>query len=167
MDIEHVHKAAEKLSEAMGMLGRGPLDYYLLELVAAHDMLMSRFAPFRVGDRVRLLKAPDMKPISDVQPHGWWRCRHFLVPGATGVVKTATCGTGGFSFGVEFDAESWIDEVGFQRPKGTIVQMEADSKHVFKFGEGWLEHEPNVRANRETPHDRATRHHTACRRLSG
>ena len=141
MDIEHVRAATKKLQEAIGMFGRGPLDYYLNELVAAHDMLMQRFAPFKVGDRVRLLKAPDMTPISVEQPHGWWHCRHFLVPGATGVIVSADAGTRGFRFGVEFDAESWIDEVGFQRPKGTVVHMEDDRKHVFGFGEGWLESE--------------------------
>jgi hypothetical protein len=148
IDIEHVREAAKKLQDAMNMLSRGPSGFYLEELVAAHDLLMGRFAPFKVGDRVRLLKAPDLKPVSACQQHGWWHCRHFLVPGAAGVVREAECGSKGFRFGVVFDSESWIDDVGHMRPKGSIVPIESDDRHIFTFGEGWLEHEsPNDRAN--------------------
>ena len=39
---------------AQEMLSGGPLDYYLTEMAAAHELLMTRYAPFKVGDRVRL-----------------------------------------------------------------------------------------------------------------
>lgn len=140
MDIEHVRNAANKLKEAMDMFGRGPLDYYLRELVAAHDLLMSRFAPFQIGDRVKLLKSPDYE-----KAPGWDKCKHFLVCGAAGVIVDATCGSSGFVFDVLFDDESWIDTVGRDRPKGSVVPMPGDRKHRFGFREGWLEHvTPNV-----------------------
>jgi hypothetical protein len=135
MDIDHVRKAADKLKEAMEMFGHGPLDYYLRELVAAHDMLMSRFAPFKVGDRVVLKNAPNFEAAP-----GWTNCRHFLVPGAAGTVVDAGCGQDGFRFDVLFDDESWIDNTGYQRPKGTVVPVEP--KHRYGFGEMWLEREP-------------------------
>jgi hypothetical protein len=134
MDIHHVRKAAAKLKEAMDLFGRGPLDYYLQELVAAHDLLMVRFAPFQVGDRVVLMKAPDYE-----SSPGWRPSAHFLVPGAAGVVVDAGCGQGGFRFDVMFDDESWIDNTGHQRARGSVVPMEPERKHRFGFGEGWLE----------------------------
>ena len=136
MDIDHVRKAAEKLKEAMDMFGRGPLDYYLRELVGAHDMLMSRFAPLKVGDRVVLTKAPDYK-----KAPGWSHSAHFLVPGAAGVVVDAGCGVHGFRFDVLFDDESWVDNSGYQRAKGSVVPMEPERRHRYGFGEGWLERE--------------------------
>lgn len=137
MDIEHVRKAADKLKEAMDLFGRGPLDYYLQELVAAHDLLMTRFAPFKVGDRVILTKTPNYKSAP-----GWLNCAHFLVPGAAGVVVDAECGQSGFRFDVLFDDESWIDNIGHQRAKGTAVPIEHERRHRFGFGESWLEREP-------------------------
>jgi len=136
VDIEHVRKAAHKLKEAMDLFGRGPLDYYLSELVAAHDLLISRFAPFKVGDRVRLTKVPDFE-----KAPGWAPSKHFLVVGAHATVVNVECGSGGFRFDVLFDDESWIDTVGYQQPKGTVVPICSDNKHSFGFREGWLEHE--------------------------
>ena len=121
----------------MDLFGRGPLDFFLRELVAAHDLLMSRYAPFKVGDRVVLTKAPDY-----VQAPGWNGCEHFLVPGAAGTVVDTSCGERGFRFDVLFDDESWIDTVGYRNPKGTFVPMAPDRRHRFGFGEGWLAPEP-------------------------
>jgi hypothetical protein len=138
MNLDVVREGAQKLSEAMAIFSRGPLDFYLRELVAAHDLLMTRYAPLKVRDRVVLVKAPDY-----ADAPSWKHCEHFLVPGAAGVVVDATCGERGFRFEVLFDAESWIDTTGHGRPKGTVVPIEHDKRHRFCFGEGWLEREPS------------------------
>lgn len=94
MDLDRVRKAAKMMREAQDMLSGGPLDYYLTEMAAAHDLLMTRYAPFKVGDRVRLKAAPEIT--------GW---KSLLVAGAPGVVSRADCGSRGFMFGVQFDAD--------------------------------------------------------------
>ncbi|MBK8810782.1 MAG: hypothetical protein IPN69_08645 [Acidobacteria bacterium] len=135
IDYQNVKKAAKMLRESMHMLGRGPLEFYLLELVAAHDLLMERFSPFKVGDRVRLTKTPDYS-----QAPGWSHCSHFLIVGSEGTIQTASCGSRGFKFGVIFDDESWIDTIGHARKKGTVVPIEDRNKHAFQFGEDSIEH---------------------------
>ena len=132
MNVDNILKAAEYISKGTSLLSAGPLSFYLTELVAAHDLLMERFAPFHVGDRVRLKKAPDF----DSAP-GWLHYSHFLVPGTMATVGTAECGSRGFRFGVAFDDESWVDERGLKGVVGAFIPIE--NKHEFSFGEDWLE----------------------------
>ena len=127
MDIRNISRAAALMREANSILGSGPLDFYLTEMVSAYNLLMERFAPFKVGDRVVLARTPEIAP--DNAP-GWMSCKHFLVEGAAGTVKNASCGSDGFQFGVEFDNDSWHDQYGKKRP--TI------SKSMFMFGEKYL-----------------------------
>ena len=132
MNIENVREATKKLSEAMSLFGSGPLDFYLRELIAAHDLLIKRFAPFKSGDRVRLITPPDFDKTTGLQ-----HCKHFLVHGAEGTVKSVECGEGGFRFGVVFDNESWIDTQGFVGKKGAYVAI--DDKHAFSFSPNDIE----------------------------
>jgi hypothetical protein len=113
MDIRNISRAADLMREAQSVLGSGPLDFYLCELAASYNLLMERFAPFKVGDRVALSRTPNIT--SETAP-GWMSCRHFLVKGATGTVKEANCGQGGFRFGIVFDDDSWIDRNGKKQP---------------------------------------------------
>lgn len=102
MDIDKVRKAAALMREAQDLLSHGPLDFYLTEMAAAYDILMTRYAPFKVGDRVRLKDTPD---INEAVRYGWLACKSLLVAGATGVIVRADCGSYGFFFGVVFDAD--------------------------------------------------------------
>lgn len=120
--IEDVRRAAALMREAHGLLGRGPLDYYLIELAAAYDLLMTAYAPFKVGERVALTHTPE---ISEKVAWGWLGAKHFLKIGAQGTVKTSGCGTGGFTFGIEFDDDTWMDRNGDKHP--------ADTKGVYNF----------------------------------
>ena len=100
MDLDRIRKAARMMREAQEMLSGGPLDFYLTEMAAAYELLMTRYAPFRVGDRVRLKAAPEIT--NKVRP-SWLYWKLLIVPGAQGVVVSADCGTDGFRFGVKFD----------------------------------------------------------------
>jgi hypothetical protein len=131
MNIDKLREAAKALQFAMRLFDSGPLDYHLLELSAAYELLMSRYAPFKVGDRVRLLRAPDFN-----KSPGWRGCEHFLVAGANGEVRTAECGSDGFRFGVVFDEESWVN-----CHDQSVHPIGEGNRHQFSFGEGWLEHE--------------------------
>lgn len=96
------------VEDGIRILSSGPLDYTLQKLTKAHEVLMTRFAPFKVGDRVALRRAPDMD-----SNHGWRHCRHFLIPGAVGTVRSADCSlAGNLIFDVDFDHQPWIDQDG-------------------------------------------------------
>ena len=101
MNSDTVKRAAALMREANDLLARGPLDYYLTEMTAAYDLLMQRFSPFKVGDKVQLAKAPAIEPIS-----GWRAWQHLMHEGATGRVVCAECGSQGFMFGVVWDADT-------------------------------------------------------------
>jgi hypothetical protein len=118
-------EASGYIKKGLSMFDGGPLEFYLTEMAAAYEMLMTRFAPFRVGDKVVLVKKLDIKSDS-----GWFYSRHFLIVGALGVVRHAECGTSGFKFDVEFDNETWIDKEGNENP--------ISQKHSFRFGESSL-----------------------------
>ena len=127
MDIAKVTRGADLLRQAMDTLNSGPLDFYLKELVAAHNLLMERFAPFKIGDKVRLTHTP---VITEKVSYGWLGHKHFLVEGATGVVRDAGCGSRGFWFRVAFDEQSWIH---YQTKERNLVPE--DDRGLFTFGE--------------------------------
>jgi hypothetical protein len=128
MNISDIRRAGQLMKEANAILSGGPLDYYLTELAAAHDLLMTRFAPFKVGDRVELAVTP---VINEKTRWGWMGCKHFLIKGAAGTVASSSCGTKGFRFGIIFDEESWIS------PLDKSVNPTSEP-HEFWFGEGSL-----------------------------
>ena len=103
MDLDRVRKAAKMMREAQDLLSAGPLDFYLTEMAAAHELLMTRYAPFKVGDRVRLKAAPEIT--ENVRP-GWLGWKSLLVAAAAGTVVRADCGSRGFTFSVVFDADT-------------------------------------------------------------
>lgn len=114
------------ISKGIDKLQAGPLDYYLKKLIAARELLLTRFAPFRVGDTVTIRQVPDFN-----KSPGWNGCRHFLVPGSRAVIRSSDCDDRGcLRFEVEFETESWIDSEGTIRP--------VSSKHIFCFFEDEL-----------------------------
>lgn len=125
---DDIARACKMLDEASGILGGGPLSFYLRELNESYKILIDRFAPFKPGSRVKLKKTPDITP---EKAHGWMGCRHFLVKGAKATVEEVGCGEGGFSFHIIFDDETWIDTEDKKR--------EPKSKHHFSFREECLE----------------------------
>lgn len=126
MNVQSVKDGLRLIREGMDKLGGGPASWYVDQLVAAYELLMQRYAPFKVGDLVRLSRT--IEGID--QEHGWYACRHFLTVGSRGIVTIAECGTKGFSFGVEFFDETWIDQDGIKRIPSR--------RHTFMFGENDL-----------------------------
>lgn len=128
MDIERVKKATRLMREGMDLFSQGPFEYYLENLTASYDLLISRFAPFKVGDDVVLAKTPE---INEQTAWGWMPAKHYLKRGARGLVQEVSCGTGGFSFMVSFAAESWINSM-------TKEVNPTPHKHYYAFKEHWL-----------------------------
>jgi len=94
------------LKKAQDAFSKGPLTFYITELVGAYNFMMEHCAPFKVGDRVILIKAPI---INANENHGWMSSKHFLIPGAKADVLSISCNEKGFQVGVAFDDESYID----------------------------------------------------------
>ena len=126
--VDRVKRGSKMIADGFALMGCGPFNWYLDELVAANEFMMERCCPYQVGARVQLVKAPDVS----APGHGWKSCAHFLIPGAFATVRERSCGKGGFSFHVEFDNESWIDSHGAEQ------LMAPDRKHTYHFGERYL-----------------------------
>lgn len=125
MDVDRFSRGMALMQEALAALSGGPFDYTLKCLLAAREALLTRYAPFTVGDRVELAVTPK---IDAETAFGWLHSKHFLIKGAVGVVRSSDVrDDGSLAFHVEFDDESWIDRDGNQRPVAT--------KHVYCFGE--------------------------------
>ena len=126
---DDIERACKMMDEAGSILGGGPLSFYLREMNAAFRMCIDRFAPFKVGDRVKLAKTPT---ITEKESWGWMGCKHFLVKGAKATVEEVGCGEGGFTFSMLFDDETWIHP-------HTGKKMKHERPHHFMFGEQWVE----------------------------
>lgn len=129
MEIEKLKEAYRKMGEARDLLAGGPFDYTLNELVSCYELLMSRFSPFKVGDRIELSKTPKITP--QTAP-GWMSAKCFLIKGAKGTVVYAECGSIGFRYLIEFDNESWISS------HDNEVRPIIRNKGRYNFSEEWL-----------------------------
>ena len=128
MDTDKVVVGLRMIEDGIGLLATGPMDFYLKRLVAARELLLTRFAPFKVGDRVTL-----REPYQSAKITGWDQCKHFLIPGSPATVRGSDCTVDGrLEFDLEFDNETFFHEG---------VEMPATSKHVFRFTEHELERE--------------------------
>ena len=124
-DDDETIKAFQNFNNALDVLNRGPLEYTVKCLVAAHKTLLTRYAPFKVGDRIALAVTP---VINKTTAYGWLGSKHFLKVGAVGVVKSSEVRSNGeLAFYIEFDDETWIDRDGVARPM--------DEKSTYCFGE--------------------------------
>jgi hypothetical protein len=122
MNTENFKKGMESIQHGFNLINSGPLNHYLDCLISAYNTLLTKYAPFKVGDRVALSHTPQIDKDS-----GWNHCRQFLIKGATGTVRESECDSKGvLHFSVEFDNESYIDE----QTKQEHVTKE---KHLFAF----------------------------------
>lgn len=93
MNIKNVKEAAKAFETATRLLAAGPMEYYLTELTAAHDMLIERFSPYKVGDKVKLAYTFSLKPQS-----GWYPFRELLVEDEVFVITEVEAGSKGFRY---------------------------------------------------------------------
>lgn len=126
--ITHVIENVEQIEACTRSISQSSFSFYMKELLHSYKLLLDKYAPFKVGDRVMLKKPPT---IDDTHAPGWAGCKHFLIEGAKATVCEVSCGEGGFRFYLEFDGESYIDHE-------HMLHMVKD-KHSFCFGEDFLE----------------------------
>ena len=127
-DVEPVREGARLIKEGMAKLVNGPLDYYLEELSACYELLITRFSPHKLGDIVALKCTPR---IDGSHAGGWMRGKHFLVQGARARVAKVTASGNGFTYGLHFEGETWKDRDG--------VEHQMDKASLYMFHEKELE----------------------------
>ena len=127
MNTDNITEGVKLIEQGIAKLNSGPLDYTMKCLLAARDLLLNRFAPFKVGDRVTLTKNLEIS-----SGHSWYGFRHFLVPGEPATVESSDCNDDGkLRFFIVFDNETYIQN-GEKKP------VMSDSKHSYMFFEGDL-----------------------------
>lgn len=130
MDIDRINEGAQLIKDGMALLGHGPLDYYLKRLTACYNLLLT-LAPYKVGDRVRLTRTPE---ISNTKSWGWMCGKHFLVTGAIATVSSVSSDGTGFDYGLTFDEDSWMESF-----TGKIHPLEPSERKAFCFTADWFE----------------------------
>lgn len=100
----------------------------LTEFVA---FAISKLSTLQVGDRARLLKAPEITP---EKSWGWLGSKHTLVAGKCGVIRAVDWNDGAFVYSWEPDAQTWIHP-------HTGEEKLVDRAAIFIFGQRWLEPE--------------------------
>ena len=127
--LKTCQKMCEYYKKANELLTRYPSEFFFKKMKGYAEVLFTRFAPFREGDRVMLTKTP---VITEQEAWGWLRAKHFLVVGAKGTIESVDFYDGQFKAGIEFDDDSWIDSTdGNARKK----HME---KGIYTFSEDYL-----------------------------
>jgi len=117
-----------KIKELDKLLDRGELGFKLEQVLGSYASLFNRFCPYKVGDRVQLIEDLDIP-----EGHGWYSGKHFLIKGAIATVKDVGYRNDLFSFGLEFDNESWVDY-----ETREIIPIK-EGKHLLYFAENKIE----------------------------
>lgn len=117
--FEHWRAAFEETEKAHKELSGGPAYYYFEKVEGYVNALFGKYAPLHEGDRVELIRAPEIGAESR-----WQYSKHFLVPGNPGIVRTVDYYDNQFYADVIFDRESWIDKDGIERP--------AENRHYYR-----------------------------------
>ena len=122
--IEAVNLAKEFHTSISKRFG-GSFDWSMEQVMESYLSLFDRFSPYRIGDRVKLVKTCDVDECS-----GWYNSKHYLVKDSKATVKGRGYSKGEFTFDIMFDNETWIDRGGCER--------KVSQKHLFGFRESML-----------------------------
>lgn len=100
--VEHVKAASKAIKDGFAMLNKGPFDWYIDELVAHSEALMS-YAPFQVGDRCRIAYPPSCEG-------GWRGSEDTLAHDKIGTISDVGHDKSGFFFEWVPDVETYWDD---------------------------------------------------------
>lgn len=121
----------KNIQKEIGRLSGGPASFYFEKVNTYVNALFNRFAPFKVGDIVRLVE--DI-PMTD-ENSGWHFSAHFLKKGERAEVMAVDYddryGQGRFVADCVFDNETYKNKDGSLEPEV--------NKHLFSISEKWLE----------------------------
>lgn len=122
-DLDTLKDAITHFERGVGRLRGLSFEYMMQCMVTAYELAL-QYAPFKVGSRVTLTKAPSCKD------NGWKGAAHFLKPGEPATVSTVEVSPDGMVYGLEFDNETWIDSA--------CVAHKEERKHLYCFREEWV-----------------------------
>ncbi len=123
MEIVKIKEAMKKIEEAEKFLRGASIRYDIEILIDAYEYLMEEVALFKVKERVKLHKTPN---ITEDNSPGWMCAKHFLIKGAKGTVITAEYYERKFRYGIEFDDESYINH------KNKVVPIKPNHTYTFE-----------------------------------
>lgn len=123
-NLERIQRGLKSIQDGFAVLSQGPAEYDLKCMLKATELLVTKYAPFKVGQRVELAATPI---ITKDKSYGWLHSKHFLVEGAQAVVASVDFDSEDLSFHVIFDDESWIDR------DGKVNPIPPERKHTYGF----------------------------------
>jgi NTP pyrophosphatase (non-canonical NTP hydrolase) len=104
--------------------------YNMESLETFVKVMFEKHCPFKVGDRAKLSKTPD---INEKDSWGWMGSKHFLVKGKEGTIESVDFSRDEFMFGFIPDNQTYI-------PSFTDkTEKPINDPHIFMFSESWLE----------------------------
>jgi hypothetical protein len=104
--IDRMKQVTDHLTQARRLMDSGPLDYYLVKLVEHSEALLTKFAPFKVGDRACIVQ-----PVPC--PGGWAHSAKSLEVGAVGTISDVDYRDGDFVFGFVPDTQFYLSREGW------------------------------------------------------
>lgn len=137
-DFEKISKILDMIVEQQQEINEGyasaSFKFSIEKLNLYMETLFNRFAPFKVGSKVRLTK--DIGATLQ-KGSGWYASRKMLGKGATGVVKHVDIGDNNkFVAGVVFDNDFIVSTIGSEEK---ILFTDQDRKGVYYFNEDDIE----------------------------
>ncbi len=128
METKDINDAVTMIARGIEILNQGPLNYTLDVLAASHQLLVTKYSPYKVGDRVVLTKEIDF-----MEAPGWQNHKHFLKVGALATVHTVSVYTksgrtkeDSLVFGISFDSMNPSNVFTFDE---SYICHERDYKH--------------------------------------
>lgn len=114
MKPENLRNAVQELIKIENFFRSDQMRGAVTTLLQAYTMLTEEYSPFKVGQRVRLFKTPE---ISTTERWGWMRYKSFLKEGVVGLVEELNITpTGRLLIGVRFPNLTQSDGKGEQTP---------------------------------------------------
>jgi hypothetical protein len=104
---------------------------YKVRTIVEQSLYIFDRALFKNNDKVKLKRAPI---IDQYNNWGWLGQKHFLVEGATAIVKERSFYGGKFRYLLEFDNESYVDVV-----TKLIQPVDSEKRGQYLFVEDYLE----------------------------
>lgn len=117
-------EAFDKMQEAKITMVNGPQSYYFERILEYVEVLFTRYAPFRAGDRVVIYTPPNCD-------NGWKHHEQDLQKGAKGTVQSADFYKGMWEADVVLDTETWIDK-GKRKPTSRKHTFCLNEKQIVK-----------------------------------
>jgi len=139
MSDKRINKTLKTLSKIQKeMESIEEFDYDIRCLQFARKELLKRL-PFKVGAKVKIKKTP---VIDTRTSPGWLCCKHYLIKGATGVVKGIVIADTHIGYYIDIDYQSSIFN-------GEETVYAKKDHHIFHFREDMLESVSKIKIRRQ------------------